>query len=56
MEMVRVEVPEPPAERVMLVGVNEGTVPEGEIDVNRVMSPARALRLVSVITDVPLAP
>ncbi len=54
--MVRVEAPEPPAERVMLVGTNEGTVPDGETDADRVMSPARELTLVSVITDVPLAP
>lgn len=55
-EMVRVEVPEAPATSVMLAGVKLGTVPGVEIDVDRVMTPARALRLVSVISDVPLAP
>ena len=39
--MVRVEVPEPPEERVMITGVNEVNGPDGEIDADRVMSPAR---------------
>ena len=54
--MVRVEVPEAPAVRVMLAGAKVGTVPVGAADVDRAMTPASALRLVTVIRDVPLAP
>ncbi len=54
--MVRVEVPEPPAVRVRLAGLNEHTAPDVEVEADKVMSPARALRLVSATNDVPLAP
>jgi len=54
--MVRVEAPVAPAERVMLAGEKAASVPESEIEAERVMTPARELRLVSVISDALLAP
>jgi hypothetical protein len=48
---VRVEVPVPPGERVMLVGLREAVAPEGEADVVRLTVPAKLLRLVRVTAD-----
>ena len=48
---VRAEVPVPPDERVMLVGLREAVAPGGETDVARLTVPAKPLRLVRVTVD-----
>ena len=54
--MVSVDVPVPPDVRVMLVGLSEAVVPEGEVDVARLTVPAKPLRLVRVTVDVVAEP
>ena len=48
---VRVEVPVPPDVRVMLVGLREAVMPEGETEVARLTVPVKPLRLVTVTDD-----
>lgn len=48
---VKVEVPVPPDERVMLVSLREVVAPKGETDAARLTVPANPLRLVRVRPD-----
>ncbi len=53
-ETVNVELPEPPALRVTVVGFRETVAPEeGTIVVERVTVPENPFRLLTVIVDVP---
>ena len=53
---MRVDDPEPPEERVTLVGLSEADRPDGETEADRLTVPVKPLRLVRLITDVPEVP
>jgi len=52
-ETVRVDDAEPPAGRVIVVGLSEVVRPRGVEDAERVTGPKRPLRLVTVMVEVP---
>ncbi len=53
---MRVDDPDPPEERVTLVGLSEADSPDGETEADRLTVPVKPLRLVRLITDVPEEP
>ena len=53
---MRVDDPDPPDERVTLVGLSEADIPDGETEADRLTVPVKPLRLVRLITDVPEVP
>ena len=53
---MRVDDPDPPEERVTLVGLTDVDRPDGETEANRLTVPVKPLRLVRLITDVPEVP
>ena len=53
---MRVDDPDPPEERVTLVGLSEEDRPDGETEADRLTVPLKPLRLVRLITDVPEEP
>jgi hypothetical protein len=51
-----VDDPEPPDERVTLVGLSDADKPEGETEADKFTVPVNPLRLARLITDVPDVP
>jgi hypothetical protein len=55
-ETVSVDDPEPPDDRLTLVGLKDAVSPDGDTEAERDTEPANELRLVRLITDVPDEP
>ena len=53
---MRVDDPDPPEERVALVGLTDADRPDGETEADMLTVPVKPLRLVRLITDVPEVP
>jgi hypothetical protein len=54
--MVKIDIPDPPATKTMLVGLREATAPDGATVADREIVPVRLLMLFTVSVDVADAP